>query len=31
LKKYPKVMTNNPNIQQRLEPEDYEVFKDLQE
>ena len=31
LKKYTKVMTDNPNIQKGLEPEDYEVFKDLQE
>ena len=31
LKRYTKVMTDNPNILKRLELEDYEVFKDLHE
>ena len=31
LRRYTKVMTDNPNISKSLELEDYEVFKDLQE
>ena len=31
LRRYTKVMTDNPRIVKRLELEDYEVFKDLQE